>query len=197
MKLQHFLSIYFILTTALYSDSFTTQGADLLMGVGAKNIATAGAKTANIDDIYSIFYNPAGLAQIKSGEIAISSQLDAELGYISFLGLAYAMPIESLNLKVAIAFAYIPRLYISASGTYREEDFESIFLRYTLPGLSPNFSGEVESTTNDYRFAIAFSQLYNPSWSLGFSVGYINCATTFAGVYTRGSNELHICVYCC
>ena len=29
---------------------------------------------------------------------------------------------------------------------------------------------------------MAFSRLHNPSWSLGVSAGYVNCATTFAGV---------------
>ena len=183
MKLQYLLisALSLVLHSQLYADSFDAQGSDLLMGVGAKNIATGGASTANTNDIYAIFYNPAGLSEIKSAQLSISTQADAKLGYVNFLGLAYAFPIESLNLKVAVAFAYIPRLYISASGKYVEEDFESIFLRYTLPGLSPNFDGDIESKTDDYRFAIAFSPLQNPSWSLGVSAGYVNCATTFAG----------------
>ncbi|SFV64124.1 hypothetical protein MNB_SM-4-988 [hydrothermal vent metagenome] len=152
------------------------------MGVGAKNIANAGAKTADINDIYAIFYNPAGLTEIKSGEIAISTQVDADLGYLNFLGIAYNFPIESLNLKIAVAFAYIPRLLMKASGTFREGDFENTFLRFTLPKLSPNFTGDIDSKTDEYRFALAIAPLHNSLWSVGFSVGQINCASSFAGV---------------
>lgn len=176
------ISLLLTFSATLCAQSFNAQGSDLLIGIGAKNIATASASTANTNDVYAIYYNPAGLSEIKSGQFAISTQVDAKLGYVNFLGIAYAFPIESLNLKVAVALAYIPRLYIQSSGKYLEDDIESVFLRYTLPGLSPNFDGEIESKTNDYRFAVAFSELHNPSWSFGVSAGYVNCATTFAGV---------------
>lgn len=183
MKLQNILfTLPFILTTQLFGEAFQAEGSDLLMGIGSKNIAMAGASTASTDDLYAIFYNPAGLAEIKSAQLALSTQADAELGHINFFGMAYAFDIEQLNLKIALAFAYIPRLYVKTSGAYTEDDFESIFLRFTLPDLSANFDGDIDSKTDDYRFAIAFSPLHNPSWSLGVSVGYVNCATTFAGV---------------
>jgi len=176
-----FLLLMFF-SSELPAQSFYAQGSDLLMGVGAKNIATAGAVTANVDDVYAMFYNPAGLAEIESGELSISSQVDAKLGLVNFIGLAYSFPIESLNLKFTLAFTYTPRLYIESSGAYYEEDFESIFLRYTLPGLSPNFDGDIDSKTDDYRFGMAIAPLYSADWSIGISAGYVNCATTFAGV---------------
>ncbi len=174
--------LFLSISQLLYAESFDVQGSDLLMGVGSKNIATAGASTASSDDLYAIFYNPAGLSEIASAQLALSAQADAKLGYVNFIGMAYAFELEELALKVSVAFAYIPRLYIRTSGTYVEDDFESIFLRYTLPDLSPNFTGDIDSKTDDYRFAVAFAPLYNPSWSFGVSVAYVNCATTFAGV---------------
>lgn len=182
MKLKNTLFILtLILGTQICADTFQAQGSDLLMGVGSTNIATGGASTASTNDVYALFYNPAGLTEIKSAQLAVSAQTDATLGHVNFIGLAYAFPLDSLNLKVALAFAYIPRLYVKTSGTYVEDDFESVFLRFTLPDLSANFTGDIDSKTDDYRFGIAFSPLYDPSWSLGFSVGYVNCATTFAG----------------
>jgi len=171
-----------IISTQSFAQSFYAQGSDLLMGVGAKNIATAGAKSANTNDVYAMFYNPAGLAEIHSGEFVISTQADAQLGLVNFIGLAYSFALESLDLKMTMALTFMPRLYIESSGAYHEDDFESIFLRYTLPGLSPNFDGEINSKTDDYRFGMAITPLHSPTWSLGISVGYVNCATTFAGV---------------
>jgi hypothetical protein len=166
----------------IQSDSFIAQGSELLMGVGAKDIARSGASVARTSDIYSIFWNPAGLSEIKSGEMGLSSQMDGSLTPINFFGLAYAVAIEKLGVKVAVAFAYIPRLYMEASGKYYEDDFESIFLRYTLPGLSGNFDGTIHSKTDEFKLAVALTPIRNPFWSIGASAGYVNCATTFAGV---------------
>ncbi len=164
------------------AESFSAQGSDLLMGVGAKEIASAGASTANTKDIYAIFWNPAGLSEINGGEVGLSGQVDGSLTHVNFFGIAYVFPLESLGIKVAAAFAYIPRLYMHASGKYYEDDFESIFLRYTLPGLSGNFDGTIDSKTDEFMFAIAVAPIRNPFWSIGASAGYVNCATTFAGV---------------
>lgn len=152
------------------------------MGVGAQEIARSGASVARTKDSYAIFWNPAGLSEIKSKEISLSSQVDGSLSPLNFFGVAYAIPFERLGIKVAVAFAYIPRLYMEASGKYYEDDFESIFLRYTLPGLSGNFDGTVKSKTDEFKLAIAVAPIRNPFWSIGASAGYINCATTFAGV---------------
>jgi hypothetical protein len=114
--------------------------------------------------------------------MGLSSQMDGSLTPINFFGLAYAVAIEKLGVKVAVAFAYIPRLYMEASGKYYEDDFESIFLRYTLPGLSGNFDGTIHSKTDEFKLAVALTPIRNPFWSIGASAGYVNCATTFAGV---------------
>ncbi|MBU0721430.1 hypothetical protein KJ877_08810 [bacterium] len=184
MKLQFAAIMIFSLLPCipLFAQSFDAQGSDLLMGVGAKNIAVAGAKSAGTNDIYAVFYNPAGLSELSSHQLAVSSQADAKLGHLNFLGFAYVNEFESLDLKMVLAFTFNPRLYMKASGEFREKDFESIFLRYTLPGLSANFDGAIDSKTDDYRIAMAISPLYNPLWSFGVSIGYVNCATTFGGV---------------
>ena len=152
------------------------------MGVGANDIGRSGASVASTKDIYAVFWNPAGLTEINSGEVGLSSQIGGTLTPVNFFALAYNFKVEPLGLNIAVAFAYIPRLYMEALGRYSEKDFESIFLRYTLPGLSGNFDGEINSKTDEYKFAAAISPLYNRFWSVGASVGYVNCATTFAGV---------------
>ncbi|MBU1659217.1 hypothetical protein KKG72_09230 [bacterium] len=166
----------------LEANVFDAEGSDLLMGVGAKEIARGGAAVAKTNDIYSIFWNPAGLSEITAGEMSLSTQADGDLSRINFFGIAYAFPLEEIGIKISFAFAYIPRLYMKASGEFRESDFESVFLRYTLPGLSGNFDGKIDSKTDDLRVALAVSPLKNRFWSLGFSIASVNCATTFGGV---------------
>ena len=179
-----FLSIGIILfcSIRLNAQSFTTQGSDLLMGVGAKDIARSGASVANSHDIYASFWNPAGLSEISSGEVGLSRQIEGTLAPINFFAIAYLLPFDKLGFKMVVAFAYIPRLYVKASGAFYERDIESVFLRYTLPGLSGNFDGEIDSATDDYKLAVGISPLHNVFWSIGASIGYVNCATTFAGV---------------
>lgn len=48
----------------------TTAASFLKIGVGARSIAMGGAFTAVANDISAIYWNPSGLAQLKSGEAA-------------------------------------------------------------------------------------------------------------------------------
>ena len=152
------------------------------MGVGANEIGRSGASVATTKDIYAAFWNPAGLSEISGGEVSFSSQLGGNLTPVNFFGMAYSFPLTAIGMKVAVAFVYLPRLYVEASGHYSGDDFESLYLRFTLPGLSEDFDGKINSKTDEYKFAIALSPLHNRYWSIGASVGYVNCATTFAGV---------------
>ncbi len=152
------------------------------MGVGSRYVAMGGTSVAIGNDIYSIYSNPAGLALIDGHQISISRQLNAELSPINFAGVAFSLPVlERVGIKTVIGFSYIPRLHFKASGQFSEDDFESVFLRYALPGISGDFDGTVISKTKDYRVALAFAPMDSDRWAVGFSLGMVDCATFVCG----------------
>ncbi len=53
-----------------YKDAGTTSGAFLRMGVGPRAVGMGGAFTAVADDIYAMYWNPAGLSLLKYNEIS-------------------------------------------------------------------------------------------------------------------------------
>ena len=175
--------IFFIFLTLLSGRDFNSTGSDLLMGIGGEEIAQAGASTASSKGLYSIYWNPAGLAELNGLNVSFSRQLDSTYSLDNFFAISYSLPIESIGLKVAFAVAFIPRLYMYSDGTFYDTEIETLFLKYTLPGLKGDFNGEINSFTYDIRFATAITPLEeNRLWSFGLSVGFVNCATTFGGV---------------
>jgi|LGVF01.2.fsa_nt_gb hypothetical protein len=161
---------------------FVGEGSDTMMGVGGRYVAMAGTSAAIGNDIYSIFSNPAGLAKIEDNQLSLARQLNAELSPVNFAGAAFSLPyLNGVGIKTVVGISYIPRLHFSATGTFTQSDLESVFLRYALPGISGDFSGDVVSKTKDFRFALAFAPLTSGRWALGLSVGLVDCATFTCG----------------
>ena len=153
------------------------------MGVGAKEIALAGAVTAGSDDIHSAYWNPAGLAEMETSEASLSGQPTGKLLPINFIGIGTTVDwLGFAGLKTGIAFSWIPRLYVKASGAFTSNEFESIFLRFALPDLPGNFDGTISSKTKDFRISWAIMPENDPGWSFGMSVTRIDCGTQFCGV---------------
>jgi hypothetical protein len=170
----------------LNARTFRGEGSDLLIGPGASENAKSGAVSASVNNIYSIFWNPAGLAETTQNHITVSGQLDAELTQANFLALSFSNDFLKFGkYQTAIGFAWLPRLHVKGSGVFERDDFESIFLRFALPGLPVEFDGDIESKTRDRRVTLAISPARNPRWSLGFNIGYIHCKTNFCGVFAE------------
>jgi hypothetical protein len=152
------------------------------MGVGPRAIGMGGAVTAASDDIFSTFWNPAGLAELNNNQFAISSQLNADLSTVNFVGVAISgNSLQFGDLKSVLSFAWLPRLHINAEGSYGPEDYETFFLRYALPGLPDEFDGKIHSKTYDYRLSFALTPKSKPRWSLGITIARVNCRTDFCG----------------
>ena len=176
----------FIFSSTAQGRSFQAEGSDLMMGVGPKNMALAGAVVAVSDDAYSSFWNPAGLSQIKGVNLSVAKQLNAKLIPGNFFGAAISTNLlRRFSLDSTLAFSFIPRLHIKAEGAFKEDDFESIFIRYALPGLPADFDGEVESKTKDYRFSWGIAPDKDARWRFGMAISYIECGTSFCGVFAR------------
>lgn len=71
------LSVF--LSTAVYAASVDT------FGIGPKATALGGAVTAQSNDVYSIYYNPAALTQLKGGQLSMAIQMaDPNLKFHNF-----------------------------------------------------------------------------------------------------------------
>jgi len=176
----------FLFPTSHQAKEFHVEGSDLLMGVGANAIGLSGAVTAGITGIYSVYWNPAGLAESSRNEINASSQLNSKILPFNFAGIMLSPDwLQIEGYQSSIAFSWIPRLYMQAEGAYKESDIESIFLRFTLPGLPGDFDGKIKSKTKDFRFTWAIMPKENPLWSFGLSISRVDCQTFFCGVTAK------------
>jgi hypothetical protein len=168
--------------------SFEAEGSDTGAGIGARYVALGGTGVTTADDVFAIYFNPAGLADVRGVEFAVSRQLNATLHAINFLGAAWRLPLEERwGMKATVAAAYYPRIHARASGAFDESDFESVFLRYLLPGISGTFDGDIDTKTKSYRLAIAAAPLQSTQWSVGFYVERIDCKSTFCGVHATSN----------
>ncbi len=166
-----------------HARTFEAEGSDLLMGVGPQAIGMGGAVVATTGDVYASFWNPAGLLEAETAEVAVARQINAELLPVNFIGLALnPSPFTLGDYRIALGLSWIPRLHVKAEGAFASDDFASIFLRYALPGLPGDFDGKIESKTKDQRLAIAVGKSRDRHWSLGASLGRIHCRTGFCGI---------------
>jgi len=182
-------SLFLFPSIALGAKNFHAEGSDLLMGVGAKAIGLGGAVCAGTKSPYSIYWNPAGLAEINESQISISGQPNAKFLPVNFAGVAFTGEwLHFAGMKSTIGFAWIPRLHVTASGSYAANDFESLFLRFAVPDL-PGFNGNIRSKTKDFRLSWALMPENDPQWSFGLTVARINCGTSFCGVKANNPGQ--------
>jgi opacity protein-like surface antigen len=85
-----------------------TSGAQFLkIGVGAQNIGKGEAVTASISDITSVFWNPAGLANLKGSELSFNhTEWIAEINYDN---LAYGFPLGGGAAGVFLGILSMPK----------------------------------------------------------------------------------------
>ncbi|MFH1764458.1 MAG: hypothetical protein ABIF09_09725 [Gemmatimonadota bacterium] len=163
--------------------TFKAEGSDLLMGVGGRAMALGGAVVAGTGDVYSTYWNPAGLVEADGVQLSAARQLNAELVDVNFAGLVLNPDrMKVAGMKAAVALSWITRLHVEADGHFGPEDLETVFLRFALPGLPDDFEGAIESKTRDYRLSLALSPVSDPRWSLGATVSRVDCRTDFCGV---------------
>ena len=163
--------------------TFRAEGSDLLMGVGARAMGLGGAVVARTDDVYSVYWNPAGLVEADAFQISAARQLNGDLIDVNFAGLVLNTDrLRVGGMKAALALSWITRLHVEAEGHFGPQDLETVFLRFALPGLPDDFDGHIESKTKDYRFSLALTPVSDPRWSFGATVSRVDCRTDFCGV---------------
>ncbi|MEJ2019785.1 MAG: hypothetical protein P8X51_16355 [Maritimibacter sp.] len=172
--------------------SFTAEGSDAIFAMGARHIAMGGTGTSTADDALAVFYNPARLAGIRQYSFSGTRQLDATLRPYAFIGGTVPLSfLEPLGIEATFGVARYNRVHARSSGAFAENEFESIFLRYLLPGISGTFDGDIDSKTLVNRFALGtrFDDL--PGLSIGANVDWIDCKTDTCGMH-GGSNGYEV-----
>lgn len=168
--------------------AFWAEGADTGVGLGARYIAMAGIGTALADDVYAAYYNPAGLVEVEGVQLSVSRQSNQRYHPLSFVGAAWRLPLPaSLGMRAGAAAAYYPRVHARANGAFTDKEFESVFLRYLLPGIPGTFDGEIDTKTKSYRLAAGLAPSDSKRWALGAYLEYIDCKSNFCGVHATSN----------
>ncbi|MFQ6066916.1 MAG: PorV/PorQ family protein [bacterium] len=139
-----------ILTSYTYAGGPGTTAANFLkIGVGARATAMGEAFTALADDGTSLYWNPAGLSQIKGGELSATYNLwfdDIRQGYLS-------IGFPSLGGTLGLAANYV--------------DMGTLEGRDRLGNPTGNF------TASDLEMMVGYARKIFPTFNIGFGVGII------------------------
>ncbi len=139
-----------ILTSYAYGGGPGTTAANFLkIGVGARATAMGGAFTALADDTTSLYWNPAGLAQIKEGELSATYNLwfeDVRQGYLSI-----GFPLMGGTLGLAANYV----------------DMGTLEGRDEAGNPTGNF------TASDLELMVGYAKEISPKLSFGFGAGII------------------------
>lgn len=167
--------------------TFFAEGTDTATAAGARALAMGGTGTAISDDPHAMYYNPALLPDLDRPMAVISRQIGAELRPTSFIGITTPVSLlEPLGVKTTIGFASFPRVHSRSTGAFREDEPQSIFLRFLLPGMAGTYDGDIDSKTIAWRFGVGFQPVASDWISVGLSADYIDCKSSTCGVNVTG-----------
>lgn len=167
-----FTAMFFMFKTVAqkYSNEF------LAIGVGAREQGMSGATIATTNDIFSSYWNPAGLAQIESPiQIgAMHAEWFAGVAKYDFIGIAKPIGSDGKN----VIGASVIRLGIDN-------------IPYTLnlvgPDGSINYNNVTQFSSADYAFQLNFAHKQNANFSYGGSLKIIRRVIgTFASAWGVG-----------
>lgn len=143
-----FLVTIFV-TLALAGGPGTTAANFLKIGVGARATAMGGAFTALADDSTSLYWNPAGLAQIKEGELSATYNLWFEDVRQGYLGMGF----PSLGGTLGLAANYV--------------DMGTLEGRDEAGDLTEPFGA------SDLELMVGYAKKISPKFIFGFGTGII------------------------
>ncbi len=159
-------------------------GSDLGMGIGARAIGLGGAFVSIADDASSVYWNPAGMPDIKSNiksniKSSIKPGIDGVQLYLSAeapndfstASIIYSPQLSFLQtIDFTLGVSYIQRLrFRGDSGDGDWSGYPSHLLDLSMVDVGEDFSGKINSKTCDTRISLAFSPLRNKKLSFGFN----------------------------
>ncbi len=130
----------------------------LELEVSARGMAMGGAFTAVVDDVSSVFYNPAGLPYLYSKELMathITLPSDINLNFA-----AVAIPLESIGGVIAF------------SGTFLGTG-DILNTTYNNPFGEDAFGNKQFFSAGEYALGVSYGRYLTDRFSFGFTVKYI------------------------
>lgn len=168
--------------------TFSAEGSDAVQGVGARSLSMGGTGVATATDPFAIYYNPSLLADVDQTIVTVNRQIDGTLRPYTFFGVALPVTgLDELGIDVTLGAARYNRIHARSTGAYREDEPESIFLRYLLPGVSGTFSGKIDSKTLVNRLAVGIRMHDIPRLNIGFNADIIDCRTNTCGTHATSN----------
>ena len=183
-KVQFFLfffSLFFFSQAAFADVDFEKlYGSDLGMGIGARAIGLGGAFVSIADDASSVYWNPAGMTDIKPSikpsmkqyiggvQLFLSAEAPTDFSTASVIFSPKLSFLQTIDFTLGVS--YIRRLRFSGeSGTGDWSGYSSHLLDLSMVDVGENFSGKINSKTCDTRISLAFSPFRNKKLSFGFN----------------------------
>ncbi len=173
-----------------------TSGADqLLIPVGARSIATAGAFLANTHGVEAIYYNPAGLGSMTGTEAMFDYSkyiadinisylaVGTNLGDIGSIALSYKnigfgdIPITTYDNPDGTGETYSPS-YVTLGLTYSKELTDRVIAGVTMKVIH---EGIQNTTANGWALDFGVQYNFNKQLSLGVVVANIGDNMKYAG----------------
>jgi len=151
--------ILFLYLVIVPSNVLGAGAAFLKMDVGAKAAAIGGAYTALADDVTAIYWNPAGLAQLKQTELNFMH--NEWFSGINYEFLAAAYPIENLTFATSLTYLYMDEIKEVLRDTERKGNG-----RYWETGKL--------FTAEDMALSLAFAQALEENFFMGANFKYIH-----------------------
>jgi len=147
-KLFSIFLIGFALSIAHYPSQKAEAGAFDRMGVGARPKGMGDAFTAIGDDANSVYWNPAGIAQIEKSQLSVMHKDLLGLGLINYEFLGYVHPNVG---KGSLGFSWI-RLDTTRNVEFMDYTENTYIISYgvrIVPSL--NFGGNIKYYSVDYE----------------------------------------------
>lgn len=152
------------------------------MGFGARALGMGAAHLAVVEDLSAIYYNPAGLAQIRRIEVGGTLTFDRRNQSVDLSGTRSEVDLRNTHLN-SIGFAYPFPTYrgsLVIGGAYnRRVNLNSDYLRQG--SLPPYGSDELESILEEGSldtWSAAVATDISPNISIGAAVSYLSGSTT-------------------
>jgi hypothetical protein len=147
-------------------------GSDTGMGIGARAISFGGAFASIADDPSAVYWNPAGLTDVKSVQLFLSGETPASFSAIALIISPDAALLKSI--KLTFGLSKIRRLRFSGdSGNDNWNGYPSHLLDLAMIDIGENFSGTINSKTCDTRISAAFTPSGNDRLSIGINYKFL------------------------
>jgi len=126
------------------------NGSDLMMGIGARQIALGGAGSLLENSPGSIFWNAASLSTIRDHQLQIDLENPYQINNLIFV--LNSSKFQLFSRRFTLGFSVINRLRIKGDSEEVWSGYAAHLLDLTMIDLT-DFQGEVDSKTYDYRIS--------------------------------------------